>query len=421
MADTMMLFEDHHVNRLLPLVYFRPVYDLRCGMNTLREKIQRSYANATMALHCRGSLAALLRIRYPGLQVNELSAQRCLLVNGRLLADDRLAQVIPLAGNDTVYTKNGSVVAARVSGKHLDQLIPALSRVLSLDDFSGLTQQEVDVTLIRFPWELVSNNGEQIAADIAHTAGWTVSNRIRGTVYDGAFLMNRESIYIDEGATVKPGTVLDAEGGPIYIGRNAKVFPNATIEGPAYVGDGSLIKIGAKIYENTSIGEMCKVGGEVEESIIHSYSNKQHDGFLGHAYLGMWVNLGADTNNSDLKNNYSTVRVILNGEEVDTGSMFVGLIMGDHSKSGINTMFNTGTVVGVGCNVFGGGYPPKYIPSFCWGGSESLTTYKVDRCIEVAKRVMARRKQTMSSVEESLFRSLFESTADLRRDLGITG
>jgi UDP-N-acetylglucosamine diphosphorylase/glucosamine-1-phosphate N-acetyltransferase len=419
MADTILLFEDDHVHHLLPLVYFRPVYDLRCGITTLREKVQQSYPDATVALHCRSSLAELVRVRNPDLQINELNAGSCLLINGRALADDLFSQSIPLAGSDAVYMKDGSVIAARVSGKRLEQLVRGLSRTLTPDDFSGLPEQQVDISLINYPWELVGRNGEQIVADITRMKGWPEPRRIRGKVYDGALLVNRENIYIDEGAVIKPGTVLDAEEGPVYIGRKVKVFPNATIEGPAYVGDGTMIKIGAKIYENTSIGEMCKVGGEVEESVIHSYSNKQHDGFLGHAYLGMWVNLGADTNNSDLKNNYSNVRVILNGKEVDTGSMFVGLIMGDHSKSGINTMFNTGTVVGVGCNIFGGGYPPKYIPSFCWGGSDSLTTYDIDRCIGVARRVMARRKQTLSSAEESLFRNIFESTADLRSDVGI--
>jgi UDP-N-acetylglucosamine diphosphorylase/glucosamine-1-phosphate N-acetyltransferase len=210
---------------------------------------------------------------------------------------------------------------------------------------------------------------------------------------------------------VKPGVVLDAEGGPIYIGKKAKVFPNAVIEGPAFIGDGSMIKIGAKIYENTSIGEVCKVGGEVEGSIIHSYSNKQHDGFLGHAYLGMWVNLGADTNNSDLKNNYGSVRVMINGEEVNSGSMFVGLTMGDHSKAGINTMFNTGTVVGVSSNVFGAGFPPKYIPSFAWGGAEGIETYDIARALEVAQRVMGRRKMQLSGAEEKVLREVFALTA----------
>jgi len=159
---------------------------------------------------------------------------------------------------------------------------------------------------------------------------------------------------------------------------------------------------------------VCKVGGEVEGSIIHAYSNKQHDGFLGHAYLAMWVNLGADTNNSDLKNNYGSVRVYINGKEVDSGSMFVGLTMGDHSKSGINTMFNTGTVVGVSSNVFGAGFPPKYVPSFSWGGAEGMVTYDIDKGLEVAKRVMGRRKMQLSQAEEKVLREVFAMTKQER-------
>jgi len=279
-------------------------------------------------------------------------------------------------------------------------------------DFTSLPSEQVDVRLAAYPWDLVNANGKQIREDFAQLMKGKKRKgaKIRGKVYAGARLLDRKSIIIGEGSKVKPGAVLDAENGPIVLGKNVTIYPNAVVEGPAYVGDGSLIKIGAKIYENTSIGEVCKVGGEVEASIVHSYSNKQHDGFLGHSYLGMWVNLGADTNNSDLKNNYSSVKVTINGHAVDSGSQFVGLTMGDHSKSGINTMFNTGTVVGVGCNVYGGGFPPKYIPSFCWGGSEELVTYELGKCLEVARKVMARRKIQMSPAEERLFRTVFEMT-----------
>jgi UDP-N-acetylglucosamine diphosphorylase/glucosamine-1-phosphate N-acetyltransferase len=245
-------------------------------------------------------------------------------------------------------------------------------------------------------------------------------SKILGKVYEGAHLINKENIFIDEGASIKPGVVLDAEGGPIYIGKNAKIFPNAVIEGPAFIGNKTAIKIGAKIYENTSIGEVCKVGGEVEGCIIHSYSNKQHDGFLGHSYLAMWVNLGADTNNSDLKNNYGNVKVTINGEQINSGSMFVGLTMGDHSKAGINTMFNTGTVVGISSNVFGSGFPQKYIPSFSWGGTDSTIIYDIEKAIEVARRVMSRRNINLYDTEEKVIREVFNLTIDERKKFGVT-
>ena len=290
----------------------------------------------------------------------------------------------------------------------------ALPETIMASTFDGLPKTEIKVKLINYPWDLINNNGQEIVSDFATVAA-NEEVRIRGTVYEGAHLLNREKIVIGEGSKVKPGVVLDAENGPIFIGNNVTVFPNAVIEGPAFVGDRSLIKMGAKIYENTSIGEVCKVGGEVEASIIHSYSNKQHDGFLGHAYLGQWVNLGADTNNSDLKNNYGNVKLVLDGEEVDSGSMFMGLIMGDHSKSSINTMFNTGTVVGVSSNIFGSGFPSKSVPSFAWGGAEGMETYNLERALGVARRVMGRRKIELSSSEESVLRSVFELTKKDRK------
>jgi UDP-N-acetylglucosamine diphosphorylase/glucosamine-1-phosphate N-acetyltransferase len=272
-----------------------------------------------------------------------------------------------------------------------------------------ISRKESDLTILNYSWNFVGTNGEEIVNDFNNLVDRN-SEMIKGKIYDGVFMVSKENIFIDEGTKVKPGVVLDAEEGPIYIGKGAKIFPNAVIEGPCFIGDKSQIKVGAKIYENTSIGEVCKVGGEVEESIIHSYSNKQHDGFLGHAYLGCWVNLGADTNNSDLKNNYGNVRVIINGESIDSGTMFIGLTMGDHSKSAINTMFNTGTVVGVSSNVFGSGFPPKSIPSFGWGGSDTKATYDLSKAIEVAEKVMKRRKIDLTEADKKLFTKIFDLT-----------
>lgn len=414
MTGSLCIFEDLQYRRLLPLVYMRPTWDLRCGIQTLREKVVRCYPGLRLHLHCRNYLADFVREQYPGTAVNSLQGESCLLINGRVIADAQLAAQIPVEGADAVYLAGEFVVAARVSGAALDRLKNHLGSPLEPSLFADLPHVEIKASEIRYQWDLVANNGLQIRADFAAlTSG--KSGMISGKVHDGVHLLNRGAICIEDGATVKPGVVLDAEEGPIFIARNARIFPNATIEGPAYIGEGSLIKIGAKIYEGTSIGPVCKVGGEVEESIIHSHSNKQHDGFLGHAYLAQWVNLGADTNNSDLKNNYGSVRVIIDGEEVDSGSTFVGLTMADHAKSAINTMFNTGTVVGVSSNVFGAGFPPKYIPAFSWGGAESLVTYDLHRSLDVARRVMGRRKVAMSAAEEAVFRKVFEMTMEERR------
>ncbi|KPL19207.1 MAG: hypothetical protein AMJ92_04130 [candidate division Zixibacteria bacterium SM23_81] len=415
MAAILCLFEDPGYRKLLPLAYTRPVYDLQCGTCTLGEKITRQYTQTTIVAHCRPELAAVVKKVYPKLPVNELPREACLLINGRLLADETLNVKIPQEGEDCLFTSGDTLVAARVSGKNLEGLRSKMDSGPITPDLLPVDRtQEVEVQLIEYPWDLVHQNGPQIEAD------WELSGyhgQIEGHIYDGAILMNRDEIFIGQGAKVKPGAILDAEKGPVIIEPGATIFPNAAIEGPAFIGEKSLIKIGAKIYEGTSIGEVCKVGGELEETIVHSYSNKQHDGFLGHSYLGMWVNLGADTNNSDLKNNYGNVKVYVDGEMVDSGSMFVGLTMGDHSKSGINTMFNTGTVVGVSCNVYGGGFPPKFIPSFTWGGAEGLVEYRLDKALETARAVMNRRKIDLTAADEKLIRGIFEATAKERANL----
>lgn len=417
MINRICIFEDQFYRHLLPLVYTRPVYDLRCGILNLGQKIRRQYPTVQTILHVRKYLSELVRQQNPDMNVNEIDGDGCLFLNGRLLAASDLGSQIPLTGKDALYVQGDALVAARISATSLEGVRRALPETIAASTFGDLPKTDVNVKLINYPWDLINNNGQEIVSDFVLMAP-NPEGRIRGTVYEGTHLMNRENIVIGEGSKVKPGVVLDAENGPIVIGSNVTVFPNAVIEGPAFVGDRSLIKIGAKIYENTSIGEVCKVGGEVEASIIHSYSNKQHDGFLGHAYLGQWVNLGADTNNSDLKNNYGSVKLVLDGEEIDSGSMFVGLIMGDHSKSSINTMFNTGTVVGVSSNIFGSGFPPKVIPSFAWGATNGMETYEFERALGVARRVMARRKLELSKAEEFVLRSVFELTGKDRITAG---
>lgn len=223
------------------------------------------------------------------------------------------------------------------------------------------------------------------------------------------------AIFIEEGASMECA-ILNTHGGPIYIGKNAEVMESCVIRGPFALGEGSQLKIGAKIYGPTTIGPACRVGGEVNNSVIFGFSNKAHDGFLGNSVIGEWCNLGADSNNSNLKNNYSNVKMWSYEEEafVNTGLQFCGLVMADHSKCSINTMFNTGTVVGVSANIFGTGFPPKFIPSFSWGGSEGFSTYRVEEAMETAARVYERRKLSFNEPEQTIFRHLFEITTKYR-------
>ncbi len=419
MNKTICIFEDNKYLQLNPLVYVRPVYDLKCGISNLKDKIIRNYPEASVSLFCRVTLSAHIKQRNTEYKVNEINSENCLFINGRVLATEELSKNISLEGNDTVYVSGDTVVAARISGEKLETIKGKSEKVLSYDDFEGIQKEEIDVKLINYPWDLVHSNNKAIINDFSVFTK-NESQNINAEIPDGVFMVNKDDIFIAEGATIAPGSVLDASDGPIYISKDATIMSNAVLLGPIFIGEKTQIKIGAKIYHDVSIGDVCKVGGEVEGSIIHSYSNKQHDGFLGHAYLGCWVNLGADTNNSDLKNNYGYIKVMINGEPVDSGSQFVGLTMGDHSKTGINTMFNTGTVVGVGCNVYGADFPPKYIPSFSWGGSESLVTYKLDKCLEVAKVVMSRRKIELSDEGTKLLTDVFESTKEEREKFGVS-
>ncbi len=417
MADQVCIFEGINYRNLLPLVHFRPVYNLRTGILSLREKIERSFPNIPITLHSRDYLKDVVQQNNPKLVVNKFEGKSILFINGRVIANSDFAELIPLDGPDKLYVNGEDIVAARISGSKLNEIKRVLHGLLSYESFEGLIKEEVDVQLIKYPWDLVHNNGTQIRSDYELIDKSNNMQNIK--LYDGVYLLNKDEIFIGEGTSIKPGVTIDAENGPVYIGKNVTIFSNAYIEGPCYIGDNSIIKVNAAIYENCSIGKVCKVGGEIEESIIHGYSNKQHDGFLGHSYLGTWINLGASTTNSDLKNNYGSVKVILNNEQIDSGLQFVGLTIGDHSKTAIHTVFNTGTVVGVSCNIFGEGFPPKYIPSFSWGGKEMLTTYNIDKADEVAERVMLRRNIKFTKVDRELFSTVYDLTSDERRKRGM--
>ncbi len=414
------IFEDEYYRRLFPLCYVRPVYDLRCGQLTLREKIARVYPDDVFILKTRDYLRNVVKEKHPGSYVNEIPADtdRLLIINGRILYSGEVARLFVDPMRDVVYLRGEVVVGGWLSGENLEKFRKrAGNGVVTKDDFSDMEKVELSgVELVDYPWELVQRNGEQLVLDFRLAA--VGKPGMHGKVYEGAHLLNPDNIHIGKASKIKPGAVLDAENGPVYVARNVEVMPNAVIRGPAFIGEGSVIRAGAKIYENTSIGENCKVGGEVDGSIIHGHSNKQHDGFLGHSYIGEWVNIGAGSNNSDLKNDYGSVRVYSGETMMDTGLQHAGLTMGDHSKCGINFSFNTGTVVGVFSNLFGTAIPPRYVPSFTWGERpEAFTTYRLEKAIEVARTVMRRRNVELSPAEEELIKRVFELTAE-ERDAG---
>lgn len=415
------IFEDIYHDRLEPLIYSRPTYDLVCGINSLRKKILRAYPNIKYSLHCRVYLEHFVRIKNPGHEINSFeNNNNCLFINGRVIAPPNMAKIVPVEGEDKLYVNGQTIIAARVSGKKLQEIKSNLNSLLSEKDFSDLPVEQVEIKSIDYIWNVINYNPSELRSDFEQLmiSNDRKKNNIAGKINDGVHLVEKENIFIDQGAEIKPGVVIDASEGPVYIDKNAKIFSNAVIEGAVYVGESTQVKSCARIYENVSIGKVCKVGGEVEDSIILPYANKQHSGFLGHAYLGSWVNIAADTNCSDLKNNYGSIKVYVNGEIIDSGAQFLGVIMGDHSKSAINTMFNTGTIVGFSCNIFGAGFPEKYLPSFSWGGLDSVTTYDIDKSIDTAKRVLERRNIKMTQAEEILFKKIFDLTKKERRKRG---
>jgi len=413
MKTVICIFEDEGFSNLLPLTYLRPSYDLRCGILTLREKIMSRLPNRKFIFHCRKYLSNVLSERYLKTTVNNFDFESILFINGRILIDNYfINRCKKLKDNTALIDSNGVFVAVNLTSSEIKNLSNLSDEFLMFNKLSDLTKIETQAKLINYTWDLINFNGEEIVKDF-DLFGKKVSKSDMNK-YRSVEVKNMNNIYIDKSSLIDPFVYLDATDGPIFIGSKVHIMSHSSIQGPAFIGENSIIKMHTSIYHNTSIGEVCKIGGEIENSIIHSHSNKQHEGFLGHSYLSSWVNLGASTNNSDLKNNYGNISVILNGKAVDTKSQFVGLIMGDHSKTAINTMFNAGSIVGVSSNIFGSGFPPKYVPSFSWGGSDSLATYEFIKALEVAKLVTNRRNMNLSDAEIELLNKVFELSSPER-------
>ena len=402
-----VLFEDSRARGFEPIALTRHVSHLLVGAHALRARVERAFAGEAITLHGR---AAIMRYHGGKGERVERPGEAALFVNARALMTGALATRLRATG-EWILRQGDAVVAARLESASIARL--AWDRdALDFDALEGIASTSIDdARLYDWVWDLIADNGERLVADFEERGAAN-----EGTVMPGAMLVAGDRIAIGRGAVVRTGAILDATDGPITIDDGAEVMPGAVIEGPCHIGQGSRVKIGAKIYGQTSIGPACKVGGEIENSIILGFSNKQHDGFLGHSYLGAWVNLGADTNTSDLKNNYGRIRVTLDGVEIDTGRMFLGALIGDHSKTGINTMLNTGTIIGVAANVFGGGFPSKSIPSFSWGGSDGFETFRLDRALELARTVMARRSVELTAADEELLAGIAASTTNTRTD-----
>jgi UDP-N-acetylglucosamine diphosphorylase/glucosamine-1-phosphate N-acetyltransferase len=412
------IFEDENYTNLQPLVYSRPVYDLLCGVESLKQRIISNYGNVKVSLHCRPYLEETVKRNNLDYLVNRIEDTECLFINGRNIAPQNLSELLPHScSEDKVFVNEDTVVAAYLTGTNLKYKSSHIKDLFSIDDFNNLPVKILDIKCANYLWDIIFYNGTQISLDFNRFKMINKENFVN-QVEHYVHLVNKENIFIGKNVIIKPGVVIDASDGPVIIDDDVFIYPNSFIEGPCFIGASSKIKAGATIYGNTSIGKVCKIGGEVEGSVFMDYSNKQHAGFIGHSYIGSWVNLGAGTNNSDLKNNYSIIKIKLNNKEVDSNHRFLGMMIGDHSKSAINTKFNTGSVIGFSCNIFLSGFPDKYVPSFSWGGDSSSKVYDVNKALETARIVINRRKIDFDAVDEKLFRFIFELTHSDREKRG---
>lgn len=393
LMDSILLFDDPAIRgSLLPFTFTRPVADIRVGILKISEKWEK-ITGATVSFLTQ----EYLQKKYPR------KSGKSLAVNGAWLPDSKSLEVLKsLSANQALYF--GKTLIATYIGEN--------ERNLSAVKEKEIVQIDSEPQLLLKTWNIFQFNGAEIKKDFDLITKGRKSAKLTDP---HTKLYSPENIFVEEGAVIR-AAVLNADNGPIYIGKNTEIQEGALIRGPFALCESSTINMGAKIKGDTTVGPHSKVGGEVSNSVIFGYSNKGHEGFLGNSVIGEWCNMGADTNTSNLKNNYSPVKLwdYTIGNYANTGLQFCGLMMGDHSKCGINTMFNTGTVVGVGSNIFGPGFPRKFIPSFAWGGEEGFSTFLYPKFLEVAKAVMGRRGLEMSAEEEEICRMIFEISKNYR-------
>jgi len=386
-----ILFDGSVRNSLLPFTFTRPVADIRIGILSIREKWEKYLGSTTTTI-----TEEYLEAKYPMLELEEN-----VLINASYLPTKSLVeQVRNLSENQAIF-KGEEVIAFFTSDTQEDV------------DFTLYKQIECsdDVLQLKNTWDIFSLNDKAIKADY----DLITQGRTSAPIPEGVHAINKENIFIEEGATISFSS-LNASTGPIYIGKDSEIMEGCLVRGPFALCEYSVLKMGAKVYGATTLGPYCKVGGEVNNSVLFGFSSKGHEGFLGNSVLGEWCNVGADTNTSNLKNNYAEVKLWNYQVErfTNISLQFCGLMMGDHSKCGINTMFNTGTVIGVSANIFGSGFPRNFIPSFSWGGAAGFTTYQLNKVIEVAKVVMKRRELQFSEIDENILQHVFDETAKNR-------
>ena len=391
--EDIILFDGQLHQGLLPLTFTRPVSYIRVGIFTIKEKWEKHL----------GTSVGVRSKDYLSNKYNSIETEVRLGISAGLLPDSELTLALQSLEDQSILMKDNKVLAITPMPANDDELEEKLNQYQVIN-------YEADINIIERPHDIFILNGIEIEKDFE-----LIKDETNSISPDSSNTIFGDQLIIEEGAKVR-ASIINSEDGPVYIGKNAEVMEGSMIKGPFALLDHGIIKMGSKIYGSTTFGPYCKVGGEVNNSVILGYSNKAHDGYLGNSIIGEWCNLGADTNTSNLKNNYGNVKVwsYKENDVIDTGTQYCGLTMGDHSKCSINTMFNTGTVVGVFANVFDAGFPPKHIPSFSWGGKNGMTTYKIEKAIELAELVMYRREVELSNEDKELLKLLHNLTVTYR-------
>jgi UDP-N-acetylglucosamine diphosphorylase/glucosamine-1-phosphate N-acetyltransferase len=393
-----ILFDDVQRSNLLPFAYTRPVADIRVGIFTIREKWENHF-------NCQTSSYTLpyLAEKFPILLSDEnWFVNSSVLPSEKLIADIKALQV-----NEKLFYQD-NLIAVKLTQ---ESFLLSQKNQISLEKLDLIkVNLPYEIEKINFNWDIFQKNAQAIQDDY----NWIVKQRLSQSISDTNKFLGTD-IFIEEGAKVEC-SILNSESGPIYIGKNAEVMEGSMIRGPFSLGESATVKMGAKIYGATTIGPHCKVGGEISNCVFFGYSNKGHDGFLGNSVVGEWCNLGADTNTSNLKNNYSEIKIwnYLHETYINSGLQFCGMMMGDHSKSGINTMFNTGTIIGVFANIFGGDFPPKFIPSYSWGGANGFKNFDLEKAFDVAERVMERRNIKLTKADKKVYTEVFKASQKFR-------
>jgi len=392
-------FEDHKFTNFHPLTLTRPVDDLRIGILTISKKWIHALGTSN---YCRMLRPNLNEVFDSG---SLDPTQNCTWINSRYLPAEELITQINDLNEGQCLLHDDTIIAAKVNGSDSDRWL----KDGSADFKNQFVLETADYPSIDKLWDLFLCNGDQICRDLRLIRPESKSNT---HISEDATLENPDEIYIQEGATIEAGCVLNAEDGPIYIGKNATIMAGSYIRGPVAICEGSFIKMGAKIYSDTTVGPVCKVGGEVSNTIFHSYSNKAHDGYIGNSVVGQWCNFGAGTTVSNLKTNYGPIRITDwdSRSEITTNQQFFGVVMGDHTKTAINCVINSGSIFGVNCNILSRDFPPKFVDSFSWVGSNVIQRYKLEKAYEVIEKMMARRNVTFTDSYAQLMKHLFEQS-----------